>query len=148
MGGMRTKRTRGAFIRSIFLILAAIVIYGCAGGGQTLTETGGQTLPQEVTTEYLLTTAGFKQLEVNEETPKRQALLNNIPPGKITTFSRNGKVYHAYADEGSKSLYVGDDAAYQRYLELARNRGLCQRVPGTNPEEFWRCMQEYRRSGK
>jgi len=95
-----------------------------------------------VTTEYLLTTAGFNRWEVNEETPKRQALLNSIPPGKLTTFERGSEVYHAYADVGSNVLYIGDDAAYQRYLALGRNRKLCQRVPGTSQAEFWECMQE------
>ena len=135
------------FIGAISFILAAILINGCAGGGETLVETGGQTLPHEVTTEYLLTTAGFKRLAVNEETPNRQALLNNIPPGKLVTYTRNGEVYHAYADEGSRALYIGDEAAYQRYEALASGRKLCVRVPGTNQVEFWRCMQEYQERG-
>jgi hypothetical protein len=132
---------------AISLILAAILLNGCAGGGQTLVETGGQTLPQEVTTEYFLTTAGFKRLAVNDDTPKMQALLNNIPTGKLVTYTRNGEVYHAYADVGSQALYIGDEAAYQRYLALAAGRKLCQRVPGTNQVEFWGCMQEYRERG-
>ena len=142
-----TKQKWAGVIGKLSLILAAILVNGCAGGGQTLVETGGQTLPQEVTTEYLLTTAGFKRLAVNDETPKRQALLNNIPPGKMVTYTRNGEVYHAYADEGSKALYIGDDAAYQRYQALGRDRKLCERIPGTNQVEFWGCMQEYQGRG-
>ena len=130
------------FLARICLILVALLVCGCAGGGQTLTETGGQTLPQEVTTEYLLTAAGFKRWEVNDDTPKRQALLENISPGKLTTYKRDGEVYHTYADVGSNVLYIGDDTAYQRYLTLAGNRKLCQRVPGTNQAQFWECMQE------
>ena len=91
MGDMLVKRARTLWVIAIFLILAAILVNGCAGGGQTLTETDGQTLPQEVTAEYLLTTAGFKRLAVNEDTPKRQALLNSIPPGQLTTFERAAK---------------------------------------------------------
>jgi hypothetical protein len=139
------NRTR--FIGAISFILATVLMNGCAGGGQTLVETGGQTLPHAVTTEYLLSTAGFKRLAVNEETPKLQALLNNIPPGKLFTYTRNGDVYHAYADEGSKALYIGDDAAYQRYEALARGRNLCVRAPGTNQVQFWGCMQEYQERG-
>jgi hypothetical protein len=138
---------RTSLIRAISLILTAILMNGCAGGGQTKAETGGQTLPHEVTTEYLLTTAGFKQLPVNEETPKRQALLNNIPAGKLVTYNRNGEVYHVYADEGSRALYIGDELAYQRYEALAKGRNLCVRVPGTNQVEFWGCMQEYQERG-
>jgi hypothetical protein len=93
LGDMLVKWDRTKSVRAIFLILAAILMNGCAGGGQTLMETGGQTLPQEVTTEYLLTTAGFNRLEVNEDTPKRQALLNSIPPSKLTIFERGSEVY-------------------------------------------------------
>ena len=139
------NRTR--LIGAISLILAAIMMNGCAGGNVTMAETGGQTLQHEVTTEYLLTTAGFKRLDANDTTPRLQALLNNIPPGKLVTYSRNGDVYHAYADEGSRALYIGDEAAYQRYEALARGRNLCVRVPGTNPVEFWGCMQEYQGRG-
>ena len=148
MKGTMAKWNRAWFLATICLILVALLVCGCAGGGQTLKETGGQTLPQEVTTEYLLTTAGFKRLEVNDDTPKRQALLNNISPGKLTTYTRDGEVYHAYADVGSNVIYIGDDAAYQRYLTLAGKRKLCQRVPGTNQAQFWECMQESQEVGK
>jgi hypothetical protein len=141
------KWNRTRFIGVISLILAAVLMNGCAGGDTTLAQTGGQTLPNEVTTEYLLTTAGFKRWPVNDETPKLQALLNNIPAGKLVTYSRNGDVYHAYADEGSRALYIGDEAAYQRYEALASGRNLCVRVPGTNQVEFWGCMQEYQERG-
>ena len=139
------KRLR--LLGAICLIVIVISMHGCAGGGETLVETGGQTLPQEVTTEYLLTTAGFTRLAVNDQTPKRQALLNSIPPGKLVTYSRNGEVYHAYGDEGSQVLYIGDEVAYQNYLRLAGKRKFCERIPGTNQVEFWGCMQEYHERG-
>jgi len=138
---------RAGFFRAISLLLAIILLSGCAGGGQTLVETGGQSLPQEVTTEYLLTTAGFTRLETSDDTPKRQALLNNLPPGKISTYQRNGEVYHVYVDLGSKTLYLGDELAYQRYQTLAQGKKFCQRVPGANPVQFWGCMQEYQERG-
>ncbi len=139
------NRTR--FIGAISLILYAILMNGCAGGGQTLGVTGGQTLSQEVTTEYLLSTAGFKRLAVSDYTPKLQALLTAIPPGKLVTYTRDGEVYYVYADKGSRALYMGDEADYQRYEGLAHGRNLCVRVPGTNQVEFWGCMQEYQERG-
>ena len=142
-----TNRNRTRLIKAVSLILAAILINGCAGPGVTLDETGGQTLPQAVTTEYLLSTAGFQLLPVNDETPKRQALYNNIPPGKLVWYSRNGEVYHAYVDSGTRVLYIGDELAYQRYLSLAKGRQLCQREPGTSHVAFWGCMQEYQERG-
>jgi len=47
MGDMLVKWDRTIWVRAIFLILAAILMNGCAGGGQTLMETGGQTLPRK-----------------------------------------------------------------------------------------------------
>lgn len=141
------NRNRACF-SLIALILSVVLLNGCAGGGQSLSQTGGQTLPQEVTTEYLLEKAGFKKLPVDDTTPKRQALLDSIPPGKLVTYSRNGDTYHAYTDEGSKLLYIGDELAYQRFLVLSGERQLCQRVPGANQVEFWGCMQEFRLRGR
>lgn len=131
--GNRRARVRGA----IFLILFAILGNGCFGE---------PALRQEVTTEYLLTTSGFKRWEVNEQTPKREALLNGLPRGKISTYMRNREVYHVYPGEGPY-LFVGDEAAYQKYLSLTRDRQLCERVSGENQVKFWGCMEEYRQSG-
>jgi hypothetical protein len=136
MEGMMGNR-RARFREAIFLILFTILVNGC---------TGGPALQQEVTTEYLLTTSGFQQWEVNEQTPKREALLNGLPKGKISTYMRNGKVYHVYPGEGSY-LYVGDEAAYQKYLSLTRDRQVCERVYGENQAKFWGCMDEYQQSG-
>ncbi len=134
---------------AILLLSGAMLLSGCAGGGTTMAETGGQTLSQQVTTEYLLTTAGFKKLRVNEsETPKWQALLNNLPPGKISTYIRNGEVYYVYPDEGSNTLYLGNEAAYQKYASLAQGRKLCQQVTGPDQEKFWICMDEYQQAEK
>ncbi len=144
MADLMANWRRKALVRAIFLIVAAVLMNGCAGGDVTLTETGGQTLSQDVTTEDLLTMAGFKGFGVNDETPNLRALMMNIPAGQLTTYDRGGETYHVYADEGSKTIYIGDDAAYRRYLALGRDRKLCQPVKGSNPEAFWQCMQEYR----
>ena len=120
------------------LFTVTVLVVGCAGG---------QALQREVTTEYLLTTAGFEKWDVNMETPKRAALLNSLPPGQISTYIQGGRVLHAYPGEGSYIL-VGDEAAYQKYLSLARGRKLCQQATGANQEKFWVCMEEYQQAGK
>ena len=122
----------------IFLIFLTILINGCAGE---------PALQQEVTTEYLLTTSGFQRWDVNMQTAKRQALLNSLPKGKISTYKRNGEVYHVYVDESSDTLYVGDEVAYQKYMAKAYGRQMCQRVTGPNQVEFWECMDDYRQGG-
>jgi hypothetical protein len=100
-----------------------------------------------VTTEYLLTKAGFQKWDINDDTPKRQALLMALPPGKISTYQRNGQTYHAYADVGSKKLYVGDETAYKNYLSLSGQRQVCGQVAGANQEHFWTCMEEVAPAG-
>jgi hypothetical protein len=127
---------------AILFIFVAMVVSGCAGG-QTSQQTGQQT----VSMQYMLTESGFQPWGVNLETPKRQALLESMPTGKIVTYRRDGEVYHVYADERFNTLYIGDEAAYQKYLSMARGKQLCERVDAQSPQEFWRCLEETQKPG-
>jgi hypothetical protein len=133
--------SHAAILLSFFLMLLS----GCAGG-----QTGQQTDSQAaalVSPLYMLTTAGFQKWEVNLQTPKRQALLDSIPYGKIMTYVIDGTVYHVYADKDSNTLYVGDAAAYQKYLVMSTGKQLCERVEGQNQQTFWRCFVEFQQVG-
>ena len=125
------NRGRAGFYAAIGFIFFCLLINGCAGG---------QTTQGPVTTEDLLVTAGFQRWDVNMETPKLQALLDAIPKGKIVTYTRNGDVLHAYGNDRTNTLLVGDEAAYQKYLSLAQGKDMCERVAGANAVEFWSCM--------
>lgn len=125
-------------IPAIFFILIAILVNGCVTG---------QALQQEVTTEYLLASAGFQKWPVNEQTPKRKALLEALPEGQISTYIRDGQTLHAYPDLFSKVIYVGDEAAYQKYLSLSQGRQMCRRVTGANDVQFWSCMEDFQQRG-
>ena len=122
----------------IFFISFTILAGGCVGG---------QALQQEVTTEYLLSASGFQQWQVNDQTPRRQALLEALPAGQISTYIRDGQTYHAYPDNISRIIYVGDEAAYQKYLSLSQGRKMCRRVTGANQVQFWSCMEDFQQSG-
>jgi len=126
------------FSAALLLILLAILVNACAGG---------QTTQQLVTTEYFLAKAGFQKLDVNETTPKRQALVNSIPRGKISSYGRDGETHYAYTDEAAQKLYVGDETAYQNYLVMTKGRQLCERVVGPASEKFWSCYDEFQKSG-
>jgi hypothetical protein len=126
------------FIAALLFLPLALMLAGCAGGLAT------QNL---VMTEYFLEKAGFQKWDVNDTTPKRQALLGSIPRGKITTFERGGVTYHAYTDEAAQRLYVGDDAAYQKYLSMSQGRKLCERVVAPDSSQFWSCYDEYQTMG-
>lgn len=130
--------SKDSVIAALFLILLAILFNACAGG---------QTTQELVTTEYFLEKAGFQKLAVNETTPKRQALLENIPRGKISTYQRDGETYHAYTDVAGQRLYIGDETAYQNYLTMTKGRQLCERVVGPDSAKFWTCYDEFQKSG-
>ena len=129
---------KSGFKAAVGLIFFAIIFAGCATGPST---------QQMVVNEYLLKQAGFQQWDVNQETPKRQALLTSIPKGKIVSYRLDGAVYHVYADENSNTLYVGDAAAYQKYLSKAEGKQLCERVDALNSKGFWSCFDEYQQKG-
>ena len=129
---------------AIGFILVAILFYGCAGGQ---VRSGGQPLQEVVIDEYMLTKAGFTPHKPNMETPKTQALLDALPSGQVTTFTGDGKVYHAYPDKRSNILYIGDEAAYDKYVSMAQGKKVCQRVDAPDSSGFWGCFQEMQQKG-
>ncbi len=131
--------TRERFSAAILLVLAVFLLGGCAS-----VETG----QDRVVTEYLLRQAGFAKLEVNDLTPKRQALMGAIPKGQFTSYHTDGKKYYVYNDESSRALYFGDEAAYQKYASLVGDKRLCQSMDATSSAPFWSCFQEFQKAGQ
>jgi hypothetical protein len=123
--------------------LIFLSILGCGGGSGG----GLPPLQEQVTTEYLLNQAGFTKYKTNMETPKTQALLDALPAGQVTTFRANGVAYHAYPDKRANVLYIGDQAAYEKYAAMAQGKNLCQRVEAPDSAGFWGCFQELQQKG-
>jgi hypothetical protein len=141
---MMGNRWRAGLHAAIWLISITTMFYGCGGaypGG------GMQPLQSQVTTEYMLAQAGFTQYKPNMETPRTQALLDALPEGTITTFRANGVAYHAYPDKRSNVLYVGDQAAYDKYAGMATDQKVCRRVEAPDSSGFWGCFQELQQKG-
>jgi hypothetical protein len=133
-------RRQAFFYPTLLCIFLALLLAGCAA-----TQERTQNL---VTTEYFLQQAGFQMWAVNDTTPKRRALLDAIPRGKITAFEKDGVPnYYAYTDENAQRLYIGDDAAYQKYLTISKGRNLCEKVTAPNSSHFWSCYDEYQKRG-
>ena len=66
----------------------------------------------------LLTAAGFTSYVAN--TPQSLAYLKTLPPQEIVQHRYKGtNRYLVCTDQNSKACYVGDDAAFQRYQNLA-----------------------------
>ncbi len=78
--------------------------------------------------EPLLAAAGF--VVRTPETPKQQELYAAAPAYKVQRVVANGKVFYAYKDEAKGLAYVGGEAEYQRYQQLA----IQQRIARDNYE--------------
>jgi hypothetical protein len=131
----------------IFLILATFMGAGC-GGGTGPIASGQQHAQEQVGTEYFLQQAGFRSYKVNQNMPQQEALLSALPKRTVTTYERDGEKMYAYGDKDTKTLYIGDDAAYQRYLGLSRGRAVCRvQAGGSESAGFWNCMDQYRQGG-
>jgi hypothetical protein len=132
---------------SICLLLVSLLWIGC-GGGRGPIASGKEHMQQQTGTEYFLQQAGFKRYQVNQNTPQQEALLSALPKRSVTTYERDGKKLYAYGDKDFKILYIGDDAAYQRYLALAKGRDTCEvKAGGGESANFWKCMDQYRQGG-
>jgi hypothetical protein len=66
--------------------------------------------------EDMLTKAGFRA--VRADTGGKYVHLQALTPHKITTVQRNGMLFYVYPDADRSTLYVGQQAQYQRYQAL------------------------------
>ena len=83
----------------------------------------------------LLTAAGFTPHVAN--TPQSLAYLKTLPPQEIVQHRYKGtNRYLVCTDQNSKACYVGDEAAFQRYQNLANQADIAA-SKRTVKEERW-----------
>jgi hypothetical protein len=71
-----------------------------------------------VVPDNLFTQAGF--VVKYATTPEKTRLLNALPPDKLVTRTKDGKLYYVYADAaGCNCAYVGTPEAYAAYRNWA-----------------------------
>jgi hypothetical protein len=71
-----------------------------------------------VVPDNLFTQAGF--VVKYATTPEKSAILRSLPPDKLVTRRRDGKLYYVYADAaGCNCAYVGTPEAYAAYRNWA-----------------------------
>jgi len=76
-------------------------------------------------TESILAAAGFQMKPA--DTPDRVAHLQLLRPLKLVPHDRDGKLVYVYADpKACKCIWVGDQAAYQRFQQLALQQQIAQ----------------------
>ena len=76
-------------------------------------------------TESILAAAGFQMRPA--DTPDRVAHLQLLRPFKLVPHDKDGKLLYVYADpKACRCIWVGDEAAYQRYQQLALKQQIAQ----------------------
>jgi hypothetical protein len=109
-------RTRATLIYAMLVAVIGLALVGCATGPSA----SSTTAPSSPATSQsaLLAQAGF--ILRTADTPKRLAYINSIPPQKIVQHNYKGKtLYVVCIDPSTRQCFVGDEAAYQRYQDLA-----------------------------
>jgi hypothetical protein len=134
---------------AICLVPVLLLGSGCGGGrGPVASEKAH--MQQQVGNEYFLQQAGFRRYKVNQNMPEQEALISALPKRTVIKYERDGQKLYAYGDKDSRTLYIGDDAAYQRYLALAKGKDTCQVEAGggVDSTNFWNCMDQYQQGGR
>ncbi len=136
------KRQKMLWIRWL-MGMAALCLFltGCAAG--TATGQSQAAAPGDV--EEMLAGAGFKVIPADN--PKRQAILQSVAPRQLVPQKKGQKMVYVYAVPEAQRLYVGDDAAYQRFINQAVLQKIEDRhrtVGGvrTDDPEFWTMWED------
>ncbi len=130
---IRRKETLSAVVLVLWL---AVLSAGCT-----------VTVPYEdrAIKENLLDNAGFWPVDTG--TPDGRSLLDSTPRGQFVSYQVEGSKYYVYAGPSGRTVYLGNEAAYQKYLAMVRDKKLCQSLDATDWGPFWACFQEYQKSG-
>ena len=118
------------------MVVVSFLLSGCAAGPAI----GPTSAAAPSGMEEMLVQAGFKIFP--ESSPKCQAVCQKCLPSSWCLKKRETKWLYAYFAPGTQRLYVGDEAAYQRFINLAvmqnlepRQRAVTETV--TDDPEFW-----------
>lgn len=111
----RTPRKKRAAAWLGGLVLLAVAPTGCAALRRN----------EAIDTERLLAAAGFQMRLA--DTPEKLDAIRAMPQRRLIPQNREGKPYFSYADAlACKCLYLGSEAAYQRYEKLAVEQQIAQ----------------------
>jgi len=108
-------RTKAAPINAMLVAIIGLVLVGCATAPPGPAAAPATSAASQAD---LLAQAGFTLRTA--DTPKKLAYINTLPPQKVVQHNYQGQTrYVVCPDPGTKQCYVGDEAAYQRYQDLA-----------------------------
>ena len=110
----------------VALVLLALLVFSCAAMRQSAA----------LDKERILAAAGF-QMKLANTAERQDHLENFVPQRKITPHTIDGQLRFVYADaEYCKCVYVGSEAANQRYQKLVLQKEISdQQVEAANANE-------------
>ena len=85
---------------------------------------GGCASMENANTKSLLTQAGFRTL--TPSTAKQKEVWAQLTANTVQRATVKGKVFYVFKDEAAGVAYVGHEAEYQRYRELAIQQRVAQ----------------------
>ncbi len=117
-------------LRGLLPILAA-ALTSCAALGLVQTP---QQRAQKI--EPILSAAGFRMLPAN--TAQKQQTLARLPPFKLHYYTdKNGQIRYWLADpDYCRCVYLGDEAAYQKYQDLHLKQQLAEQQQRAAQENY------------
>lgn len=95
------------------LAALSLLLSGCATGNSVSTSQA----PAPGSIELLLVKAGFET--VADTHPKCAKFCQQLPSGQLIPYKKGGKLVYGYLSPETKRLYVGNEADYQRFINLA-----------------------------
>jgi transposase len=98
-------------LRPVLLLAAVAMFPGCASMSAS-------------STEPLLSAAGFRVR--TPETAAQKEIYAALPAYHVQRGNHRGKVFYAYKDEKQGVAYVGGEAEYQKYQQLAIERRIAR----------------------
>ena len=121
-------RNRAPWIDCVLLAaVLGLILSGCASAPPSSSTPRSQ--------DDLLTAAGFTSYIA--KTPQSLAYLQTLPPQEIVKHRYDGtNRFLVCTDQNSKACYVGDEAAYQRYQNLAGQEDLAARKRNVSQERW------------
>lgn len=130
----RRKILRARWLMS--MVAMSFLLTGCAAG----TAGGPTSAAAPSGMEEMLVQAGFKIFP--EDSPKCLAVCHKLTPEQLTPEKKGDKTAYAYYAPGAHRLYIGDETAYQNFINLAVMKNLEPRrravwETDTNDPEFW-----------
>ena len=109
---MRLKLRTSNIVITVAGVIGTIFFAGCASMGSANTTS-------------LLTAAGFRAR--TPQTPRQQQIYAALPPYQVERATVPGKgVFYVYKDQNAGLAYIGREAEYQRYQQLAVQQQIAQ----------------------